>query len=530
MSGGLGSSDFVCMDALGGLPAAVLDRIAQFSGRSDRRFEPRYAGFAFAAMLDPSRSGGQHIPVFWSKGVESVETRDGKIISFSTVDGRTVAGKVFVDCSYEGDLMARAGILYKVGRDAAGEDLEDVNGYRGLEGSEQGSNHQFNLPPWRIVGITGPRTFAHVDPFLVPGDPTSGLLPAIRPRDASVEIGDADAAVLRNGVVLEPSPTVPKTQAYCFRLTATTAPDRRAELPSEPPVGYDKFRYEALLRWLATAQDSGRALHLKDLVLINEPPLSTGVYDINANGGFSTDPFGLSWAYPEASYGEREGLWKAHETYQLGLLWTLQHSPDHRIPATLRQEALRFGLDTAHYLDPHRGDDVFWPPQLYVRESRRIMGDLVWNANDLAEKRELRSTKTVAVASYVMDSHHVQSIADMTTGRWRIWNEGNFEDDRTGGRDRIAAIPFEVMVPRRSECGNLFVTFCVSATHAAFGAIRMEFTAMALGQAAGMAAALYLETPHEAIQDVSYSALRDRLLASAAVFGERQPVLPLSNG
>jgi pyruvyltransferase len=242
---------------------------------------------------------------------------------------------------------------------------------------------------------------------------------------------------------------------------------------------------------------------------------------MNNRGPFSTDFIGGSCGYPDANYQERELIWNNHERYIRGFFYALQHHPDPRVPNGLRRRMRQFGLDRLNFGDPEKGDEKYWPYQLYVRESRRMVSDVVWSGADLSpETADLRhDSRVIASTLYRADSHHGQRFAEQGADRWFIWNEGGFER-RIGVASR-APIPYDIIVPRRQECTNLLIGFCVSATHEAFSAIRMEPTLMTIGEAIGVAAAIIREQPALAVQDVPYDRLRARLSVSKIA-----PVLP----
>lgn len=509
MAGGLGFSDIDNTSACGGLARYVITQINSLYGRADSTltFQPRYAEYVFRRLLDPSKTGGLDIPVYWSDGVASVTKNGAKIAALTTADGRVFTGKVFIDASYEGDLLAEAGVSYTVGREAAGSGKEALNGNRSTLTTSSSGGHQFTLSG----------TNYNVSPHVVEGDSTSGLLTGIEAYD-SAAAGTADSRV----------------QSYNFRMTLTFSAGRLVAFPSTAPSDWDLTRHEPLLRFLAALTAAGKVFDthytLHDLFIFND--ILNDIRDTNAKGGHSLDWWSGADEYPNASYATRETIWENHRKHILGLWYTMQYVDDDRVPAAFRTDALAWGFDARHYLDPYPGDPLYWPYQLYVREARRMVSDIVWDGDDIAatDGTAPRSTKTVAVASYAMDSHHVRAMAvEYTPGSWRIWNEGNFEESSSGGTDNMSPIPYDIIIPKRAEATNLLVTFAVSATHVAFGAIRMELTAMQTGQSAGLAAAIAVEEGEIAVQDVDYDTLRTRLLASNTNADEVVPVLNQEN-
>lgn len=510
---GLGAVDMTNHAAIGGLPRLLITKNNLFYARADTTFtfEPRVFEGSLRSLCDSTRVGGLDIPIYWSAGVIRVQKNGSVIANFDTADGRRFAGSQFIDSSYEGDLLAVAGAGYTVGREAAGADFEVMNGYRGVATANNSDKHQFRIDS----------TYYNVDPYQTPGVPASGLIAGVV-ADPGLPVGSADGEV----------------QAMNFRLTTSNTAVRRAGLFPKPD-GYSISTYEKTLRLLGALNAAGKVygtdFQLSHFIL-NAGIYNSQVFDINAEGGQSTDDFGGDFkSYVGATYAAREVIWKRTENYVRGLLYTYQQGRtvegDTRIQAAMETNFQNIGLDRLHYTDPHPNDTMHWPSQLYVREARRLVGDYVHTANDInaADGTTPRRTTTVAVASYAMDSHHIRAFADLSTGTPRIWNEGNFQDTTSGSVDHLSPVPYEVMLPKRGEVSNLLVTFCVSATHAAFGSIRMEMTAATLGQSAGMAACIAI-ADGVAVQDVDYEGrLRPALLASATLSGEVAPVLPQLN-
>lgn len=506
MSGGLGGTDIDSGSAFGGLARYVISRINAAAKVADDRFsfEPRFAQIVFEDLLRE-----YDIPVFRSKGVMRTTKTGTRITALETMDGQVFNGRVFIDASYEGDLIAAAGVSTTVGREA--QDGDNVlNGFRGTRTDALGSNHNFYFFR-RLERVRGP---VSVDPYVVPGTPGSGLLHGIR-RYPTPAVGSGDKAV----------------QAYNFRMTMTKDATRRVDLPSAPPEGFDPARYELLFRWISVLNDNG---HLADInaaikwqfLLHND--LGNGIFDINNFGAVSTDYIGASWAYPQADYQARELIWKAHERWIRGLFYALQHHKDARMPQALREGFREYGLDQMHYTDPHENDKPYWPYQLYVREARRMVNDNQMSGLDItaSDDTEPHDTKTISTGSYNRDSHHTQRIVRNSTNmlgikETSVWNEGNFEAP-SGGDDKIFTIPFSAIVPRRSECSNILSIFALSASHEAFGAIRMEMSLMQVGQSAGAAASLVARSGAD-IQDAPY----DELVSSLYIpRGAKPSVLP----
>lgn len=502
MSGGLGWTDILDFSVVGGRARDMIFALSRKTHAPANPFavEPPQAEGYFQHLL---RSAG--VPVYWSTGVAEVHKAGAQIVELVTHDALRARGRVFIDASYEGDLMAAAGVSYRVGREQA-DTANRLNGFRGLDPSGGGGNHQLEMHGRSI----------QVDPFIRAGDPSSGLLYGVRPYP-NLAVGSADQGI----------------EAYTFRLTMAKEPARRLDLPAKPPIGYDRDDFEVLFRYLDGLKAAG-FVHGRDWTfedhLIGASRIDS-VYDINARGGFSTDPFGLSWGYPTAANSDREAIWKAHETALRGFFYALSWEADPRVPLSLRQEVKQWGLAKGFYEHPYPGDTVGWPYQLYVREARRLEGEVMWTGADLRQDGAMSAHdhRVVALASYREDSHHVQRLAAKTNAGWTVWNEGNLEIDYDSTHSH-SPIPYGVMTPRRGECTNLLVPFCISATHQAFSAIRTEPTAMALGQASGAAAALVCQASQPlAIQDVPYSVLHARLSRGGAILAKPDPFTDFVN-
>lgn len=370
-----------------------------------------------------------------------------RLTAIELESGRRVEGRVFIDASYEGDLLAAAGVSYFVGREARQDFEEALAGIR-------------YLPPART---------AHLDPFRVRGDAGSGLLPGIKAEAPGVE-GAGDHRV----------------QAYTFRVCLTDVPENRR--PISRPENYDPLRYELLARHLA--------LHPHQTVgpqLFKLTPMPNRKTDSNNQGVFSTDFVGASYAWAEATYEERARLWREHRDYVQGFFWFLQN--DERVPAQAREQARRWGLARDEFVESDN-----WPVQLYVREARRMRGEYVVTERDCTGERSVDDP--VALGAYALDSHQVTYFVD---AEGRLRGEGAFwREVPAYGISRRA------LLPREEECANLLVPVCVSATHVAYGSLRMEPVFMMLGQAAALLASRALEE-NVAVQRVPYDELRPLL-------------------
>jgi hypothetical protein len=495
LSGGLGWTDFRQIDAFGGYARSAIEALAGKGGMPGNRyaFDPIVAEPYFQKLV---RSHG--IPVIWSKGVGEVQMRDRAITAIHTLDGRQFVGRTYIDASYEGDLLAQAGVSSYVGREAA-DAANPLDGYRNPFLPNEGHDDNFRAKDRKI----------RVDPFLSPGDPKSGLLPTIN-RLAEKQVGSADEGV----------------QAYGFRLTMTRQPEMRQDLASTPPDGYRKADFELLFRYIAAVQAQG-LVHGKDWTFQNElvkaDEIAPGIYDVNNHGAISTDAVGLSWGYPRANYEERERIWKAHEAYTRGFFYALAWERDERLPASLQQEVRNWGLVKGHFTSPAPNDAAGWPYQLYIREARRLNNGQQWSGEDLSQpdNTPLRYGNVVAMGSYMQDSHVVQRIAAHSPeDGWVVRNEGQLAA-ATGGRDSRSPLPFELMVPHENQCTNLLTSFCVASSHQAFSCIRMELTSMALGEAAGTAAAMAVTPPTTThFQNIDHKTLQSLLQGNGGVLTE----------
>ncbi|MDE0621479.1 MAG: FAD-dependent oxidoreductase [Bryobacterales bacterium] len=383
-----------------------------------------------------------------------VNVEDGRVQSIATESGAKFAGSAFIDATYEGDLMAAAGVSYTVGRegtDSYGEQWAGV---------QKDARHHGHFFPDAI------------DPYVTPGDPASGLLPRISPEPPG-ENGSADHRI----------------QAYCFRLCLTRVPENRVPFPK--PEAYDPSQYELILRVFASGwRETFRKFD----------PIPNGKTDTNNHGPFSTDNIGMNYAYPEASYEARKEIVTEHERYQKGLLYFLAN--DQRVPGDVREEFAQWGLARDEFTA--NGN---WPHQLYIRESRRLLGEFVMTEHECLAKRAVPDS--VGMGSYAMDSHNVQRYV---TADGFVQNEGDIGVKPL----RPYGIAFGSLKPRRQEVTNLLVPVCVSASHIAYGSIRMEPVFMILGQSAATAAVLAMEEGI-AVQDLEYGKLRDRLLADGQI-------------
>jgi len=406
----------------------------------------------------------------WLDRAKGVRVVEGRIAEITMLSGKSFKGKMFIDATYEGDLLAAAGVSYHVGREANATYGEEWNG------NQVGILHHGH----HFGAVKKP-----ISAYKIPGDRSSGLLPRIS-TDAPGVRGEGDKRV----------------QAYCYRWCATDHPDNRIPFPKPP--GYDASQYELLVRVL----DAGwrQTFHKFDLL----PNRKT---DTNNHGPFSFDNIGMNYDYPYASYERRKEILAEHRTYQQGLLWFLANDP--RVPADVREEANRWGLPKDEFKD-----NGHWPHQIYVREARRMVGAFVMTENELTKKKP--TPDSVGMGSYTIDSHNVRRYV---TPEGHVQNEGDI-----GVPISPYSIAYGSLVPKRGEIANLFAPVACSATHIAYGSIRMEPVFMILGQSAATAAAMAIEG-NLAVQDVPYAALRARLLADGQVLEhESSKLTPKGHG
>jgi hypothetical protein len=415
-------------------------------------FEPHVAEEAFEQMIKAN-----NIKVFREELLDrekGVVKEDGKIISIATLSGKLFKAKIFVDATYEGDLMASAGVKYTVGREANSVYGETWNGV------QKGVFHHGHYFKDKI------------DPYKIPGDPTSGLLPRIS-KETPGENGTGDN----------------KIQAYCFRLCLTQNVNN--QVPITKPEGYDSTQYELLARLAVTRWDEFFGKY---------DPIPNLKTDVNNHGPMSFDNIGMNWDYPDATYERRREIIKEHVLYQKGILYFM--ATDKRIPEKVRVTMNKWG-----YAKDEFTDNGNWPYNIYVRESRRMLGEYVMTENDVLVKRPV--PHPVGMGSYTMDSHNVQRYV---TSEGYVQNEGDL-----GVK---APKPYQIdlgsIMPKREDCINLLVPVCVSSTHIAFGSIRMEPVFMILGQTAGTLASMAIDK-RKTIYDLTYDEINTKLEADGQI-------------
>ena len=487
-AGGLGFTDSGRKEVIGGLAREFYERVfAHYEKPGAWNWQDR-AGYGNRGQGTPAIDGGaramwvfepqvaeaifedlvrQHgITVHrdeWLDRDHGVTRRDGRIAAIRMQSGKEFRGRMFVDATYEGDLMAAAGVDYHVGREANSVYGEQWNG---VQVGVLHHRHHFGFLTNKI------------SPYVIPGDPTSGVLPRISTNHPGV-YGAGDN----------------KVQAYCFRYCVTDVPENRIPFPR--PDGYDPKQYELLVR---VYQAGWRETFDKF------DPIPNHKTDSNNHGPFSSDNIGFNYDYPEASYERRREILREHETYQKGWLYFIANDP--RIPKVVQTAMRKWGLPKDEFKD-----NGGWPHQIYVREARRMVGHYVMTENELLKKRP--TPESVGMGSYTIDSHNVQRYI---TPEGYVQNEGDIGVATKGPYE----IAYGSLVPKKGQADNLLVPICVSASHIAYGSIRMEPVFMILGQSAATAAVLAIDAK-QAVQQVPYAKLREQMLKDGQVLESAAP-------
>jgi len=415
-------------------------------------FEPHAAEKVFEELVSEYK-----IPVYREAYLDrdgGVQMEDGTIVSIRTLDGNSYSADVYIDATYEGDLMASAGVSYTIGRESMDQYGEQWNG---IQTGVLHHGHHFK---------------SDISPYVIPDDPSSGVLPRVSTEDPG-EYGAGDHRV----------------QAYCFRMCLTDHPENR--LAISRPEDYDSTQYELLRRVFASGWRE--LFHKYD-------PIPNHKTDVNNHGPFSTDNIGMNYDYPEASYERRQEIINEHTSYQKGLLWFLCSDP--AVPADIREEMNQWGYSRDEFTD-----NGHWPHQIYVREARRMLSDFVMTENEVLGKSPVE--QSVGMGSYTMDSHNVQRY---------IKPDGFVQNE--GDIGVHPGDPYQIdmrsLLPSRDECSNLLVPVCLSCSHIAFGSIRMEPVFMILGQSAASLAVMAIEE-NSKIHDIPYEKLSEQLLNDGQV-------------
>lgn len=500
-SGGLGMTDNGSTETIGGLSREFYQRVYQFYlkpeswkfqkredylmwlpkiwGVDGPRMEEIKAAFLFepraakAVFDDMAKEAGVQVVFSERLDLKKGVVKEGqRIVKIVMESGREFVAKIFIDASYEGDLMAKAGVSYMVGREANSKYGETLNG-----------TFPFTPAP-----------FPKISPYVIAGDPSSGLLPRVESKPPAPK-GSGDHRV----------------QAYNFRVGLTDIAENR--VPIEKPASYNPLDYELLARHIANMKNvkpgprKHAAVGLRgnggDLG-INFELVPNRKTDSNCGSEFGTDMFGASYGWPEGDHATRDRLFQLHKDYTLGLLWFLGH--DERLPIEVRTEMQRWGLPKDEFADTGH-----FPHQIYVREARRMISDYVITEHDA--KGGPHAEDGVALASYPLDSHGVTLYVD---------EKGLLHRERGFFVGGFSAFPISYcsLRPKAGECDNLLVVSCLSASHAAYGSVRMEPVFMMVGHAAGAAASIAIEQ-NLPLQKVPYLALKERLLAEKQILDHR---------
>lgn len=482
-SGGLTATDVGKEETIGGLALEFYKRLGKLVD-----YSPSEAENLYRTMLKESGAD-----VLYSSFLKSVEMQDNRIVSINLKTGKTITASVFVDSTYEGDLLAAAGVSYRVGREPVSAYGESLNG-------------QWQNVSWQTVyqfcGLP-------VSPYVIPDDPKSGLLPGIS-ADPYGKPGEGDYRV----------------QAYNFRMRLS---NKEGKIPFRKPEDYDAGRYALLARFMNASPDIKWTLHYT-VEPMTDGPVQMRNGDSNNAGSMSSNLVNGSNRWPDGTfepvsfeklppprrglsvplnelYQIREKLFQEHVSYQQGYMYFLANDP--QVPEDLRKRVNEFGLCPDEFKNTGH-----WPHHLYVREGRRMASDYVMTQNDCEAK--VNAPDSVGLGSYNMDSHPCQRTVVKIDGKDVVRNEGAFGHKCK----KPYAIPYRSIVPKKSECTNLLVPVCLSSTHAAYGSIRMEPVFMILGQSAGMAASMALES-NIPVQDVDYARLKGKLIEAGQLLQQQ---------
>lgn len=499
-SGGLSAVDIGDPRSVGGIAREYFTKLAATAGVTlawDKAFESKAGGPATggAYAIEPHKAEQVFTGIARDAGVKvhlkarlaSVKKDGPRITEFVTEDGTIFRAKVFIDATYEGDLMAKSGVGHTLMREGNAKYGETFNGIHYVEKFLPHTIYAQPGESGRLKGGQGvwDRDFP-LDPYVVKGDPKSGLLPLIQAGEPGT-----------------PGDPAPGVQAYCFRLCLTTNPANM--IPITPPSDYDPKRYEIVVRFIEACLANGDAMDLR--WFSKHDALPNDKWDFNT-ATFGGNLPGASHAWPEASYTQREKIAKQHEDYHRGLLHFL--ATDVRVPGQVRKDIQRFGLPKDEFID-----NGGWPHQIYVREARRMVSDLVLTEHHTFGRQN--APKPISLGSYGTDTHEIR----------RIVKDGvvTREGKTAGGRDGAPpyGIGYEAIVPKQTECDNLLVTFALSASHTAFSSIRMEPVLMCTSQSAATAACIAIDDKIP-VQRVDYTKLKSRLEQDGQILEWKHPV------
>lgn len=416
-------------------------------------FEPHVAEQVFNDFIKEN-----NITVFrdnWLDRENGVDMKDENIVSIRMTNGKLYKGKMFIDATYEGDLMAAAGVSYTVGREANSTYNEEWNG---VQTGVFHHGHNFGE--------------LNISPYIIAGDASSGVLPLVSTEPPGTK-GESDH----------------RLQAFCYRMCLTKTPANRVAI--DRPENYDPAKFELLARVLDKGWDE---------TFDKFDPIPNHKTDVNNHGPVSFDYIGMNYDYPEACYERRAELNKEHENYQKGLLYF--YATDPRVPAEIKQEMQQWGLARDEFADNDN-----WPYQIYIREARRMIGQFVMTENEVLGKSPVN--EPIGMGSYTMDSHNVQRFI---TSEGKVQNEG----DIGVHPHEPYQIAMGSILPKEKECTNLLVPVAVSSSHIAFGSIRMEPVFMILGQSAATMASLAIDQNIH-LQQLDYQQLKSKLLDEGQV-------------
>jgi hypothetical protein len=482
VSGGLGWTDYGKKEVIGGYSLEYFQRVGRKYGAPVQwHLEPHVAESVFKELV--TEAGVKVFHRHRLKEKTGVAKDGTRLTAITLENGAVFTARVFADATYEGDLMAQAGVSYTWGRESSNQLGESLAGVR-----DRTPKHQFQVQ-------------------IKPLDQTGRLLPEVAP-DKKSPAGTGDR----------------KVQAYNFRVCMTKVADNRVPFPK--PARYDPARYELLARMLAEmdtikraashSPDTNKSESMDPMYRLKQPwslvdvmkpdPIPHGKTDTNNNGAFSTDYIGGNYEYPEADYAGRERIWQAHLAYVQGFFYFLQNDP--KVPKALRDEMAPWGLCKDEFTDTGH-----LPHQLYVREARRMVGEYVMSQKDI--QTTLTKPDVIGMGSYNSDSHNVQRIVN---DEGFVENEGDMQVAVTPYQ-----IPYRMLLPKRAQASNLLVPVCFSATHVAYSTLRMEPQYMIIGQAAGVAAKMAIDKGI-AVQDIDTRTLTMKLRAQGAIMEWSAPV------
>ena len=468
-SGGLGFTDYGVKEVIGGWSREFYRRVGSKYGKAEEfQFDPHVASDVFQEML----AEHQITPMF-CQYLDRVQSQAGRITEITLLGGLRVAAMMYIDASYEGDLLAKAGVTYVVGREGNSVYQESVNGIQVRD------LHQFTAP---------------IDPFIKEGNSSSGLLPGIENVDLSSQQGQGDRRV----------------QAYCFRMSMTDDPALKIDW--EKPDDFAPLQYELCGRWLR-ADKAGwndlldrtgehRTLPKKFDVLPNKTAGGFHKTDTNNHGPVSSDFIGQNYEWPDGCFERREQIFQAHVAYQKGHYWHVANADG--IPDRYRNAYRTWGLPKDEFAETDH-----WPHQLYIREARRMVGRSVLTEHVCHGDHKIADA--IGMGSYNMDSHNCSRFVKLDNGQPHVMNDGDVQ-----AKAVPYGISYGVITPKRGECMNLLVPVCLSASHIAYGSVRMEPVFMALGQSSAIAASMAIEDGMS-VQDIHYEKLRATLLDARQV-------------